>query len=1847
MSMKARYIVFGLLLSAALTVSARTFVANEEIRVLTNQTFHDGEIVWDDGYAVLWFYMYGPSGSEWVKLNYVESNVFVATMPAGKNYDHLILVRKNPSYPDASFSDDTNIMWNRTCDLEIPASQSCNVLYKFWKGGKDCSGYSEWRTYSPSIAQISSTISGVYQEEIEVCPSAQNTLFSLHPKIKSDMTNYDYENVNCHTWLYSTDKSSWTSLDSYAGVVRDEEYDKDFYTTLPSSIPSGGVYYYLYSLNSSGRRLIHVKVNSTGCDLDCDITSFETAISAVNADDNTYTLDGMVAFGKANGNLVISCDGVDTIITSPKSPQTFSLHGVPAATVSGKKTTATAYFVGDQTNCSKVITIDVPNAKEAIDVVTVDSLTGKTFVLTPKDYDPANKYVWFANGDTIKGASQVLIIDPYGKDSTTEYTYKEYYPASGSMDDLMENGSYEDALWDYSTKKVSDYDFWGRFPQTATTQINFYTDTLPGGVNYPDKHKDNGFAVVRNANNFYPTYAKVGPKDGNDFALFDAKSGDEGANKKAWCAKSADNSKLILQKGTTYVLSFWAANINNYGEMDNAARFKFRIEYNGKIWESKELNLADPEFRNNIWHQCSQTFYADEDCNNVTISVVNLNKKQLKVGNDFALDDIQFHPISSLSKVVKSQQKFIVNAHEPKIDAFTTTVVPLKCDEGPSYQVNIHVTFQNPKGNLVIRDVTTGVDSVYAVSAPFDTATPFDKVFTVTTNDPTHSWLAFFDGWTSAQKSSSTIIPGFPSIDTLNVSFNHPTCGEIYDTLFFDLDYTYQQGKLHFNVDGKPDSIRTVTTSKSKQAITKLFYVGVPADGKVHTLNVSFDGANSCTKSYKLPAAPFSPVIDKVEIVSTSPKVTDPKVSDTLTCSTDSYTVDVAVTLHYDPTGLGKNIQLDYNDGKNPQTKTELATGKTTTISGLTMYNIDDTASLHTVYAQLVGYTPACPDSVKYRAPIRARIQPNFEVKVSEVGCDVTNYTLSGKVEFDKADGNLVVAFIDGSKSQTISAPTGKSANFSISGVDSVGKGMQLKAWFTGSATAACEVLSKPFDSPVVPKIDTLNIKLAEPKCGEVNTTLTFDLAYTYQQGALTYWVDDMTPVSVPTYKQKQATPDTLKALSFADIPADGKSHALHVKFDGPNSCEKKFDLPKSPFSPVIDAVKIVSTSPKVTDPKVSDTLTCSTDSYKVDVEVTLHYDPTGLSKNIQLDYNDGKGPQTKTESATGKTTTISGLTMYNIDDTASLHTIYAQLVGYTPACPDSVKYRAPIRARIESNFTVKVGETTCCATNYTLSGTIQFDKADGNLVVAFLDGSKSQTITAPTGKSANFSISGVDSVGKGMQLKAWFTGSATTACEVLSKPFDSPAVPKIDTLNVKYNPLACTDLTATLLFDLDYTYQQGALTYWVDDMTPISGPTYKVKQETPDTLKALSFAGIPADGKAHTLEVKFAHANACDKIYTLPAAPFSPVINSVAVSGVPTKVFCNVNEYLAIITIKVPYDALGQKIILSYKDKGGAKDTTITVNSSNADAAGKVISFNLTLHNMDSLAQTVKAAFATSPTCTTPSAPYTPPTRMTCYKFYDTICEGENYDGSTRTPKNDFKINTPKVGLDTFTIAGLTDTLFLTVVAIPKISTGTMAVTCDDASSIHIPFTVTNGDPDTIDIKIIGCDTCKYAGTISGSDIVFTRAPELVAGDYSAWVVTGHKGSVCKDSVQVNFSIALGGAMYSKWTDVIFISNAGNQFIAYEWYENGVAMSGETMQRLYKPEGLTGTYYCRLTKTDGKVITTCEQSFDKIQPSRSVGDPAPNQVVRKYRVSPHVYIIQTIREDGFVDTKKVLTPYE
>ena len=756
----------------SVSVSARQFEQGEKIYVNSDQSFHDGSgnYNWAKDNAKLYLYIFKKEGSsesnqKWVTLSKEEGNTYGGEIPSGE-YNKCIVVRGT--------SADWSGKWNQTGDMEFPDGEGIdrNYIHKFWEGGTAA----DWMTYAPSTSQIASYASALRtagkEEQVHICSQALGGPYSLRVKLSADKKTYDYSNVQCHGWYKSTDGNTWTSVDGYAGIARDGELDKDI---LKNNLPaSGTVYYYLHSAKSAGRRLIKLIPDATGCDLDCKITFFGVASSEVNANDTTYTLDGMVAFGVPCGDLVIECDGKSVTINAAdaKSPQIFSIEGLRAATTNGKTTTATAKFTGNE--AAKVsATVNIPNVTQGITYKHIDLLVGETTTLDPSGANYSNKHFWYIDGEQTDLQGQQTSI-AHNEPNTTRYTYREFNPPAGDMNDMMSNGNYESADASvYGTKgsksAISDYIFWGQYPETGSTAIDFYTNTT---IN-PSGWSDNGFAVVKNANNFFYTFAKVKPQEGNYFAMFDAAS-DGVANKKAWFASTANNPNLKLQKGTTYLFSFWAANINNYGEMDNAAKLQFQIEYNGKTEKlGSVLDLGSSEFRNNRWHQCSATFTADANADNVTISVINLNTNKLNTGNDFALDDIQFRAVSSPTRSVRMQQVFEVQTHEPQIYSMKAVAQPMACDV-IKYEVKIAVDYTNPKGKLVVEDLTTGT-TVWndAVNKPaWDSKTTHNfSIYLDTLTASVHEFKAYFDEWTKAEATASSTAPEFTICCNDNVTY--------------------------------------------------------------------------------------------------------------------------------------------------------------------------------------------------------------------------------------------------------------------------------------------------------------------------------------------------------------------------------------------------------------------------------------------------------------------------------------------------------------------------------------------------------------------------------------------------------------------------------------------------------------------------------------------------------------------------------------------------------------------------------------------------------------------------------------------------------------------------------------------------------------------------------------------------------------------------------------------------------------------------------------------------------------------------------------------------------------------
>jgi hypothetical protein len=239
----------------------------------------------------------------------------------------------------------------------------------------------------------------------------------------------------------------------------------------------------------------------------------------------------------------------------------------------------------------------------------------------------------------------------------------------------------------------------------------------------------------------------------------------------------------------------------------------------------------------------------------------------------------------------------------------------------------------------------------------------------------------------------------------------------------------------------------------------------------------------------------------------------------------------------------------------------------------------------------------------------------------------------------------------------------------------------------------------------------------------------------------------------------------------------------------------------------------------------------------------------------------------------------------------------------------------------------------------------------DGDFIVEY-DAEHRQVFAAPVTNPVNFSIPGMTAGGTGLELKAWFSGSPSC---VKTSVFDAPAKPAIALSNVKPSDADCTT-TSKVTFDLDYTYQQGTLTYWVDEMSAQTA-SYSVADMSEQHLYDRTFTDIPADGQIHTLHVQFDGANSCETSVDFKA-PLTYAINSVYVSGVPTEILCGATGYTATVTVSLPYNAaIGKDIVLSYE----GKESHATVTSNPFEAV-------IPLTATDATGLTVTAHFSDAP---------------------------------------------------------------------------------------------------------------------------------------------------------------------------------------------------------------------------------------------------------------------------------------
>ena len=1456
--------------------------------------------------AAFFAYFYGESGFAWscaaMPLPGDDYwNVLMVNVPKG-TWDHMILIRQDagsyeycwPEFYKKFGGKDNND--NQSADIELQSGK--NYLTNFRNKSDGNWDKWEWSNYSMYDANKPDGIGNTSKETVEVCQQSidNNDVYSLLPLWTDDKSGYrEYHNHVLHVW------ARWVG-DHWVPVS--DNWD-DFNEHL---IDQEKTYYYLFTTTSDNKRFICLERKA--CAVNSVITSFEYVLTPVNVKDSTYSVEGMVAFSSTapGKTLEISCDGKSDSKDEPESPCTFSISGLKA---DGKTKTIVVRYIGvvDEggpiENRSHTFTAPVPTSGVGVYPSTdeLHYVPAKTTYIhseasltSPIKLIPSplttDSFSWADSKDSIWASSQIggdnfyNFTNSYGFDTTIVLYYTEYNLPPVFATNMMGNGDFKDAEYDYAS--TSDYTYTGKiWDGSSDDKRNVYNHWESS---WGDSHMGI-FGITTNANVFWFRMANVAPKKEAYFEVID---GDK-EEKVAWKATTdpIKNPKLTLVKGTTYMFSFWVANVNNYGEMVNRdninnARLQFKIEYTDTDGGShvhylgNEINLN--EYKDNLWHQNSATFTSDYDADDVTISVVDKNTSNIPLGNDFALDDIRFRAVSVQSGTIRTRERFELKFVEPAPEVKDVTIEPVTypaCgDDKFSFKVNFKYKTNTPHTinlNISVSGFAGEVGNTTTLTNTAGEWVDAEYVFATTSSDPSVTTDTDIRARTGTMKATVNVsvtdaksvtrssgdiesdAVTIPRTPVLTLKEGHGAtsiaCAASTFSVAVKTAYTYFHGdKIRVKWDGteKTDLAATITKRSTTAIDYETTVTGLTADGKKHTLLIYTGNSLDCEKEIEV-IAPKGNSITAFAVSAIEPACDETKYKLHATWTVTKADVSGSV---YD------NLIIAKKNADNSLTtlKTIPAASVASGEADLDGQEYDLTPATHpTIVAYLEERYARDDECYTTAAGYDHPVVPQMEVGTptfDAIECNKSTFNLVVPVTYTNQHGDMYIWVDSKTPVKVTDAMCKTGAGLSVYTKDTksslVTKVVITNLELTGEhyvnvmcdgegACARTKANGKEtsFPAPILPSVDRVFKSYSTPTCNDPYTTLTFDFKYANQPaGTIEMWVDDdktsghmITLVSASGGYTPTAALKTLENQKIKFVPADSlDTHILHIKS---GSCDETFTLPQVLFMPKIE-----------------------------DVSVSC---PTTLT------------------------------------------------------CGASDKYTATV---------------TVTSSNY----------RNAALCVSLNDGTPQEK--NPNSGSQTFTFTDLPANGSSNTVKAWFkcVGESCNQTET----FTAPTLPKASVVLPESMPAvaACDQPTFDLTFDLKYTYQDGELQVWVaraGDATKYGLKTFTasasdgdgkyIKLDKDEQTKTITLTGLPSDGRSdYKLYFKFDKSGYCGYSSPIETAlstfPRSPTITAVAVSGVPDKVAdCTVETYDATVTVTYKYTS-GEKIIIAYTDKDGVVKT-------------------------------------------------------------------------------------------------------------------------------------------------------------------------------------------------------------------------------------------------------------------------------------------------------------------------------
>ena len=1312
------------LLFSSVYVDARVFEEGEVIYVKkspANWSWYGN----DDAGRFAYFYKEGTPLFAWSeKAQYVPycGDVLQVRVPAGE-WTHVIMTRNSvDSDPDWSNvhgnGNDDNVQ--KSADIEIPENQNYLDNFRKYKDAQN-NPYDKWHWsdcyfYRPSEDPTSNgKINNVDKQVVEVCTQSSGDPLSLQPRLINETDGYDYGQAR--TW-FKWDGEKWKEL-PYASTDWGFGGPGSLNETIGAA--NSHTYYFLSSKDQHRQRFIEISVTKD-CSPTCEITDFGVVTSSVNVHDSTYVLEGVVAFGEsldktlhisvtdAKGEHHVDYDPQSTNLTTP------FLFSLPELYADGATLTATASFIGGGSECTRISDpYPAPNAIDGIKTSTINITHGETPTLTPST--PGTDGFKWHDGNT---TDHERIVPAYCFDTTVIYTYYEYEPKPTFAGNLIDNGDFSADETYYGDIKrsndvtgcdISDYNFWGK---EVTTESNFYDKYMDGSSSL-----FGGFSIVTDANSFWKRYTKkIDAKAGTYYALFDA---DNNGSKRAWYANTGKSSKLKLVKGTNYMFSFWVANINNYGEMNNAAILQFAIRYKQDgAWSEEEL-LGNPidlnEYKDNIWHQNSHVYTSPADADEVEIMVRDLNISKNPGGNDFALDDIQFQAISVHSQAIKNCERFVVNIQEPDITVNKPEMTILKTPAcgNTDFEMQVHVSYSKlnnkcPDNTITLQLTDDIYGDIFTTPITIDpTVNPED--ITLTLSSATYAMLVA-DGKEhkltatitrkdcqgkekSWQSSGIYTAPGVPALTVTEPVVSKPDCDQTTFDLEVKATYAYQSGtELLFYWDGDlhTEASKNISYGSSSTITTKL--TGLTYDGNKHTLLIRTDNTTLDCQDSKDVDAPFSPYI--YDYVAT-PKQ--------MGCDIDEY--DVVVTF-YVTNGQGKEVTVW---GKEDQNTTFAAKEGENTV---TFKKVKTDAAKDYFNIWFVDAEANCEKkkTAKYDEPVTPHISVTQGPEGPEVDmdCNLTTYTVKFDISHTNQSGKLYGWIDDDDANKKEFDYEKNPATVTFTEVPGDGLEHTLHAAFDGENSCSVEI--KSFKAPFTPVISDVQIKRSEMKCGE--TTFNVTVEATLSDNAIGHKLT----VTGDTGKDEPITYDITdtKFSEMFTLDRDKATGEFVINFADANNCEPQtytYFLPKVPALSV-DQVKIPV--PKC-DQTTFDLTITGTYTYLRGTELHFLWDGVEKAKQTITSLSD-----VEIVSATLKDLAYDGqkhvLTVKSNESTYDI-------------CPfEKTDIEVPFSPDIKSTV-AKVLPYVCDAPNYQVTITVTYEKTQGHDLIITDEAGHEKTLKA------------------------------------------------------------------------------------------------------------------------------------------------------------------------------------------------------------------------------------------------------------------------------------------------------------------------------------------------------------------------------------------------------------------------------------------------------------------------------------------------------------------------------------